>query len=80
MRGRRGGRKRRILEAIPHDKFVRAGVIASKAGVSPEGVGVLISWNFIPAYVERKEIDDPKPGTYVYRRLPCTPKSKRKRD
>lgn len=61
------GRRKRVLEAIPQDKFVRACEIASKAGVSPEGVGVMIRWNLMP-YVEMKEIDDPKPGTRVYKR------------
>lgn len=63
----RAGRRRRVLEAIPKDKFVRACEIASKAGMPPEGVGVLIRWNLMP-YVEMKEIDDPKPGTRVYKR------------
>ena len=67
----RMGRKKRVLEAIPRDRFVRSGEIASRAGVSPEGVGVTIRWNFMP-YVEVKEIDDPKPGTKVYKRRPCS--------
>lgn len=66
VRGR-AGRRMRVLEAIPRDRFVRACVIASRAGISPEGVGGLIRWNLMP-YVEMKEIDDPKPGTRVYKR------------
>lgn len=66
VRGR-AGRTKRVLEAIPRDKFVRSGEIASRSGVSPQGVGVLIRWNLMP-YVEVKEIDDPKPGTKVYKR------------
>lgn len=63
----RAGRRKRVLEAIPRDRFVRACVIAAKAGIAPEGVGILIRWNLMP-YVEVKEIDDPKPGTKVYKR------------
>ena len=62
------GRKDLILEAIPFDRFVRAGEIASKAGISLEGIGVTIRWNLLPYHVEAKVIDDPKPGTRVYKR------------
>lgn len=61
------GKKKRILEAIPYDEFVRAGEIASKAEVSPETVGIFIRWNLMPL-VEVMEIDEPKPGTRVYKR------------
>ncbi len=79
MKHSRGAKKRLVREAIPFDRFVRAGVIASKAGLSPECVGVLIRWNLMP-FVEMKEIDDPKPGTKVYKRRPCPLEPRRPRD
>ena len=69
MKRLKAGRTGLVLNAIPRDRFVGSGEIASKSGVSPQGVGVLIRWNLLP-YVEVKEVDDPKPGTKVYRRRP----------
>ena len=76
----RGGRKRVVLEAIPQDRWVRAGEIASKVGMSSIGVGSIISWHLMPSHVEMKEIDEPKPGTKVYKRRPCALEIKKPRD
>ncbi len=80
MKHTRGGRKRLVLEAIPYDKWVRAGEIASKVGITPKAVGIIISWHLTPSHVEMKEIDDPKPGTKVYKRRPCASEIKKQRD
>jgi len=80
MKHTRGDRKRLVLEAIPHDRWVRAGEIASKAGISPKAVGIIIRWNLMPSHVEMKEIDEPKPGTKVYKRRPCALEPTRPRD
>ncbi len=70
MKYTRGGRKMLVLEAIPYDKWVSASEIASKIGLTPKCVGIIISWHLIPYHVEKREIDDPKPRTKVYKR--CT--------
>jgi len=80
MKHTRGGRKRLVLEAIPRDRLVRAGEIASKVGISPRAVGIIIRWNLMPSHVEMKEIDDPKPGTKVYKRRPNALEPTRPRD
>jgi hypothetical protein len=80
MKQPRRGRKMLVLEAIPFDRWVRAGEIASKVGMSPAGVGSIISWHLTPSHVEMKEIDDPKPGTKVYKRRPCALEIKKPRD
>ena len=57
-----------VLEAIPYDKWVRAGEIASKIGLTPKGVGITISWHLLPYYVEKKVIEGSKPRIVVYKR------------
>ena len=79
MKHTRGDRKRLVREAIPYDRWVRAGKIASKSGISPRAVGIIIRWNLMP-FVEMKEIDDPKPGTKVYKRRPYALEPIRPRD
>ena len=68
MKNTLGGRKRLILEAIPYDRWVRAGEIASKVGLTPRNVGIIISWHLLPYHVEKREVDDPLPRTNVYKR------------
>ena len=68
MKYTRGGRKRLVLEAIPYDRWVRAGEIASKVGLTPTSVGIIISWHLIPDHVEKREVEDSKPPSFVYKR------------
>ena len=79
MKHTSGRKKMLVLEAIPYDRLVRAGEIASKTGISPRAVGIIIRWNLMP-FVEMKEIDDPKPRTKVYKRRPNALEPTRPRD
>ncbi len=68
MKYKRGGSKMLVLEAIPYDRWVRAGEIASKIGLTPKSVGILISWHLTPSHVEKKEVEGSTPRIYVYKR------------
>jgi len=70
MKYSRGARKRLVLEATPYDKWVRAGEIASDVGLTPRNVGIIINRYLIPSHIKKKEIDNPRSGTPVYKRLP----------
>ncbi len=57
-----------VLEAIPYDRWVRAGEIASKVGLTPRCVGIIISWHLLPYHVEKKEVEGSKPRIKLYKR------------
>ncbi len=60
---------KKVLEAIPLDRWVSAAEIAAVAGVSPHEVGALISIHLLGADVERRPTRSPWSSSYLYRRL-----------
>jgi len=70
---------KRILEAIPHDKWVSAADISIETGIESHRIGALITKNLTNVYVELKPMKLSWRGAHLYRRLKYEGEGKRRR-
>ena len=75
-----GERKQLILEAIPFDEWVSAQEIATKTGITPQAVGIIISKSLVPVFIERRETSERPEKTFDYKRRQIFLSPKRPRD